>query len=404
MTTDTSTRFLSRRVRDATASRPDTLTGPRTTMLNLGQGTPDLPTLPHIIERVAAALRDEPRIQYTEYAGIPPLREAIAGKLRDDNGLDYDPATEIMVTNGAQEAVWIAMQLLTDPGDEFLIGDPHYVVYDEVAALLGGTVVPIPSVVATGFQYDLDAMEAAITPRTKAIVLVSPDNPTGAVQGPEIVRRLAEIARRHDLFVISDELYERFVFDGASHLSFATLPGMRERTITIGGFSKTFAMTGWRVGYLAYPAAFGPAVTLAKHSISISVAVASQVAALAALTGPPDGLAGMFAEWTERRGFFYGWLERHCIPVVRTPGAYYAMVDVRASGLSGREFSAALAEREGVRVSPGGSFGPAGEGFVRVSFMTPRPDLDSALDRFHRFWVSITSPSDRALPQAREQA
>lgn len=391
------TRFLSERVVATLGRRAEPLSSPLTSLVNLGQGTPDLPTLPHIVERVSQALRDEPRVQYTAYDGIPPLREAIADKLRRDNGLDYDPASEIMVTTGAQEAVWIAMQLLTDPGSEFLVGDPHYSVYDEVAGLLGGRVVAIPSIAARGFQYDLDAMESAITERTQAILLVSPDNPTGAVQEPATVRRVAAIADRHDLFVISDELYERFVFDGAVHTSFAALPGMRERTITIGGFSKAYAMTGWRVGYLAYPAAFRPAAMLAKHSLSICTPVPSQVAALAALAGPPAGLAAMFAEWSGRRVFFYDRLAALGIPVIRTPGAYYAMVDVRTSGLSGAEFSRRFAEAEGVRVSPGGAFGPAGEHLVRISYMTPRPALDDALDRLGRFWAAATT-SQRKEP------
>jgi aminotransferase len=389
MSDPTTSRFLSDRVSATLGHRAEALTSPITPLVNLGQGTPDLPTPPHIIEAVHQALLDQPRVQYTDYAGIPMLREAIAGKLRRDNGLDYDPDQEIMVTNGSQEAVWIAMQLITDPGDEFLIGDPHYSVYDEVVGLLGGTVVPIPSIVNRGFQYDLDAMEAAITPRTKAVLLVSPDNPTGAVQDPVTVGRVAEIAERHDLFVISDELYERFVFDGAVHTSFATLPGMRERTITIGGFSKTYAMTGWRVGYLAFPAGFRAAALLAKHSISICTPVPSQVAAHAALTGPPEALGDMFAEWTARRTYFYGRMAELGIPVVRTPGAYYAMVDVRATGCTDGEFSHRFAEAEGVRASPGSAFGPAGRHFVRISFMTPRPALDDALDRLGRFWTTL---------------
>jgi len=386
------TRFLSERVTATLGRRAEPITSPMTPLLNLGQGTPDLPTPPHIIEAVHDALLDQPRVQYTDYAGIPMLREAIAEKLRRDNGLDYDPDREIMVTIGSQEAVWIAMQLLTDPGDEFLIGDPHYIVYDEVVELLGGKVVAVPSIVECGFQYDLDAMEAAITPRTKAILLVSPDNPTGAVQEPEIVARIAEIAERHDLFVISDELYERFLFDGAVHTSFATIPGMRARTITIGGFSKAYAMTGWRVGYLAFPAELRAGALLAKHSISICTPVPSQVAAHAALTGPPEALAGMFAEWTARRTFFFDRLAELGIPVVRTPGAYYAMADIRSAGLTSAQFSRRFAEAEGVRVSPGSSFGPAGEGFVRVTYMTPRPVLDDALDRLGRFWTRVSTP------------
>lgn len=384
--------FLSKSSRTLLAERGEMRSSADTPLINLGQGTPDLPTAPHIIAAVRRHLDEHPWVPYSPYDGLPALRQAIAAKLKRDNGLDYDPDAEIMVTNGSQEAVWIAMQLLADPGDEFLIGDPHYTVYDDVAGLLGGKMTPVPSIVGQGFQYDLEAMELAITPRTKAIVLVSPDNPTGAVQTPATVQGIAAMAARHNLAVISDELYERFLFDGAIHTSIATLPEMRARTLTIGGCSKAYAMTGWRVGYLAYPAAFRAAALRAKHSLSICTAVPSQIAAQAALAGPPAMLAGMLAEWADRRTFLFARLSELGIPIVRTPGAYYALVDIRASGLSSPAFARRLAAAEGVRVSPGSAFGAAGEGFVRVSFMTPRPALDQALTRLGRF-LSTVSPT-----------
>ncbi len=391
--TATEPRFLSGRMRDLLVARGEArASSPLTPLINLGQGTPDLPTPPHVLEAVRASFAD-PYIQYTAYDGIPPLRAAISAKLGRDNGLDFDPDSEIMVTNGAQEAVFIAMQATIGPGDELLIGDPHYTVYDEIAGLLGATVVPVPSLPGEAFAYDMDAMAAAITPRTKAIVLVSPDNPTGAVQGTKTLARVAALATEHDLLVISDELYERFVFDGARHVSFATLPGMRPRTITIGGLSKSYAMTGWRAGYLAYPAAYRAAMILIKHSISISTAVPVQVAALAALTGPPESLVERMAVWEERRTFLYERLGELALPVVRTPGAFYAMIDISGTGLTSAEFSAEFSARfaveEGVRVTPGAAFGPAGDTYVRVSYMTPRPDLDAALDRLGRFWSRL---------------
>ena len=188
--------FLSNRLRDILAARGEArASSPHTPQINLGQGTPDLPTPPHVLEAVTASFAN-PYIQYTAYDGIPELRAAIAAKLSRDNGLDYDPDAEIMATNGAQEAVFIALQAVLDPGDELLIGDPHYTVYDEICGLLGAKVVPVRSLPAQGFAYDLDAMAAAITPRTKAIALVSPDNPTGAVQTPETIARIAELATR----------------------------------------------------------------------------------------------------------------------------------------------------------------------------------------------------------------
>lgn len=355
----------------------------------LGQGTPDLPTPAYILDAVDSALRRNPRVQYTDYSGMPELRQAIAQKLQRDNDLTYDPQTEIMVTNGAQEAIWIALQMITNPGDEFLIGDPHYTVYDEMVSLLGGRVIPVHSKPDSGFQYDLEAMESAISPNTKAIILVSPDNPTGAVQSHHVVMGVAAIAERYHLFVIADELYERFLFDDVRMTSFGSIPNQRDRCITIGGFSKGWAMTGWRVGYLAFPSVLRPAAMLIKHSTSICTAVPSQLAALAVLNAPASAIDEMMDEWSLRRTFMFDRLAELGIPVIRTPGAYYALVDVRETGLTDREFSAGLAAAENVRVSPGSAFGPSGAGFVRVSFMTPRPQLDEGLDRLGRYWTSL---------------
>lgn len=381
-------RFISSRLRGLIAGKGAIPSSPHTPLINLGQGTPDLPTPAHVLDAVRASFA-EPRIQYTPYDGIPELRAAIAEKLRRDNGLDYDPMAEIMVTNGAQEAVYIALHLLLDAGDEALIGDPHYTVYDEIARCLGARVLPVPSIADWGFQYDVDAMAAAVTDRTRAILLVSPDNPTGAVQPRSTLARVATLAEERDLVVVSDELYERFVFDGAQHVAFASLPGMHPRTITIGGFSKAYAMTGWRVGYLAFPAVFRPAALLVKHAISICTAAPVQAAAMAVLSGPRMPLDAMMAEWTERRAYFYDRLLGMGVAVHRTPGAYYALLDIRRSRVSSGGFATRLAQEEGVRVTPGSAFGPTGEGYVRVSFMTPRPQLDDALDRLERFWSRV---------------
>ena len=194
--------------------------------------------------------------------------------------------------------MFVALFSTLNPGDEVIAADPHYRVYDEVIAMCGATVSVVPTIEETGFQIDTDALEAAITPRTRAILVVSPDNPTGSVQNRQTAERIAAIAREHDLLVYSDELYERFIFDGAEHVSFAALPEMHERTITINGFSKAYAMTGWRVGYLGVPAALKPAMTTVKHATSICAAAPSQIAALAILEGPQEPLQQMMAEWT----------------------------------------------------------------------------------------------------------
>ncbi len=365
-------------------------TAPTRKILPLSQGTPDLPTPRHAIEAVEEYLRNG-RVYYTFHDGIPELREAIAVKLKRDNDLDYDPATEIIVTAGVQEAIFTTLMGVLNPGDELIVADPHYFVYDEIVGMIGAKVVAVPTDRERGFLLRPEAIEAAITPRTKAILIITPDNPTGAIQPRAVLEQVAEIATRHDLLVIADELYERFCFDGAEHFSIGSLPGMHERTITLNGFSKAYAMTGWRVGYLCAPAGMKPALTTIKHATSICAAAPSQVAALAVLTGPQEPLDEMMTEWTERRAYLYDRLAAASIPVQRTPGTYYVFVDIRPTGMTDAEFSRRLAEEEDVRVGPGGAYGPTGAGHVRCSFMLPIADLGEALDRFERFYGKYAS-------------
>jgi aminotransferase len=357
--------------------------------ISLSQGTPDLPTPRHAIDAVQDYLRDG-TVYYTFHDGMPELREAIARKLDRENGLHYDPESEIIVTAGAQEGMFVALFSTLNPGDEVIAADPHYRVYDEVIAMCGATVNIVPTIEETGFQIDTDALEAAITPRTRAILIVSPDNPTGSVQNRQTSERIAAIAREHDLLVYSDELYERFIFDGAEHVSLAALPEMHERTITINGFSKAYAMTGWRVGYLGVPAALKPAMTTIKHATSICAAAPSQIAALAILEGPQEPLQQMMAEWTERRSYLYDRLDAMGARPIRTPGAYYVFFDVSPSGMTATEFATAFAEAEQVRVGSGAVFGPGGAPYARASFMLPMPELKVALDRLERFWTQVT--------------
>lgn len=357
--------------------------------LQLSQGTPDLPTPRHAIDAVTEFLRSG-TVYYTFHDGMPELRAAIAQKLRRENGLDYDPETEIIVTAGAQEGMFVALFGTLNSGDEVIVADPRYRVYDEVIRLVGGEVVSVPAIRDTAFQLDPDGIEAAITPRTRAILIISPDHPSGSVQSRETLEAVGATAERHDLLIYSDELYERFVFDGVDHVSMAALPGMKERTITLNGFSKSYAMTGWRIGYLGVPAELKPALTEIKHDTSICAATPSQIAALAILNGPQEPLDAMMAEWSRRRDYLYARLEGMGIPTLRTPGAYFVLFDITPSGLSSAEFAQRLAAEEGVRVSPGTSFGPSGEGLARASFMTADPELTEGLDRLERFWKRMT--------------
>lgn len=358
--------------------------------ISLSNGTPDLPTPRHAIEAVEEYLRTG-TVYYTFHDGMPELREAIARKLQRDNGLTYDPETEIIVSAGAQEGMFVALMSTLNPGDEVIVADPHYRVYDEVISLCGATVKLTPTDPATGFQMDIAAVRAAITDKTRAILVVSPDNPTGSVQNRQTIEAICEIAREHDLLVYSDELYERFIFDGAEHVSVANQPGMHDRTITINGFSKAYAMTGWRVGFICVPAGMKAAITTIKHATSICAAAPSQIAALAILDGPQEPLEQMMTEWTERRTYLYDRLDAMGANPVRTPGAYYVFFDVSPTGMNSVEFSKAFADAEGVRIGPGSMFGPGGTNYGRASFMLPMPELKEALDRLERFWKSKTA-------------
>jgi aminotransferase len=324
-------------------------------------------------------------VQYTAYEGIAPLREAIAQKLSDENGLDYNP-DEIIVTHGAQEAICVLCGALLNPGDEVILTNPYYSAYRNIISLYGGQPVPVLVRPDMNWSWDLEALEAAITQRTKLIIVVSPDNPTGAVASRATLEGIARIAVQHNLLVVSDEIYEKYIYDGAHHHSFARLPGMKERTITVNGFSKSFGMTGWRVGYLAVPDWLKQVANEVRHMHSISTALPSQLAALAALKGPKEPWQERLQTYADRRKYLLARLEAMKLPFVRTQGSYYVMADIRASGMDSISFSAALIEAHGVRVGPGVVFGSGAEGFVRLSLMCPRPQMDVALDRLAEFW------------------
>ena len=360
--------------------------------IQLSQGTPDLPTPRHAIDAVEEFLRSG-TVYYTFHDGMPELRAAISRKLKRENQLVYDPESEIIVTAGAQEAMFVALFGTLNPGDEVIVADPRYRVYDEVIAMIGGVVVSVPVDIQSGFSMRPDAIEAAITDRTKAILVISPDHPSGAAQSRDVLAAIGEVAKRHDLLIYSDELYERFMFDGVQHVSTASIPGLKDRTLTLNGFSKAYSMTGWRVGYLCVPAGMKPALTAIKHATSICAAAPSQIAALAVLEGPQQPLVDMMNEWGRRRAYIYERLAQIGIQTLRTPGAYFVLFDITPSGLSSAEFAKRLAAEEGVRVSPGTSFGPSGEGLARASFMTPMHELEEGFVRLERFWRRLTSDS-----------
>ncbi|MGY2894889.1 pyridoxal phosphate-dependent aminotransferase [Deinococcus sp. UYEF24] len=356
-------------------------------VINLGSGTPDLPTPPHVVEYVHSRLKGG-EVYYTPYQGIQELREAVSGKLLAENGL-HVPPEQIVVTNGAQESIQVVCASLINPGDEVIMTDPGYSAYKSIVRFYGGVVRELPLRPDQAWRWDLEQLEALITPRTKLLIAVTPDNPTGAMLGTETLEGLRRLALEHDLLIVSDELYEHFSY-GAVHASLAGLPGMQGRVITVNGFSKSFGMTGWRVGYLALPAWMVQVATEAKHMLSICTALPSQYAALSALSGPQEPWAAQRAEYARRREVLISRLGEMKLPVLFSQGSYYLMADVRASGLSSMDFSAELIEEHAVRVGPGVVFGSQAEGLVRLSLMTPEPQMSLALDRLQTFWQQRT--------------
>ena len=349
-------------------------------VIDLGGGDPDFPTPAHIVAAAADAM-EAGDTHYVASPGIPELRRAIAEKLRVDNRLEYDPG-EIVVTPGGKAAIYAAIMALVDEGDEVLILDPGWVSYAPEVTLAAGKPVRVPLSAEDDFAINAERLASHATPRTRALILCTPNNPTGRVATAAELAAVAALARERDLLVLSDEIYEKLVYDGAVHTSIASLPGMRERTVTLNGFSKAYAMTGWRLGYLAAPTPIVKQV-LKVHSHSVTCATSfGQRGAVAALAGPQDFIGRMVAAYDRRRHLVCDRL--NAIPGVYCPlpqGAFYAFPDIRGTGLSSTACAELLIERARVAVTPGNAFGDAGEGHIRLSFATSDALLTSAVQR-----------------------
>lgn len=353
-------------------------------LINMGSGTPDFLPPQFVMDAMQEAIGSG-RIQYTTWTGIPELRAAIAAKLRDENNLEYDPDSEIIVTSGAQEALMVTLMTLLDTGDNALTPSPHYDEYSRDARILGGELIPVPTSPESNFTVNVADLEAAITPQTKALVIVTPNNPTGTVLPESTLRDIAELAQRRDLMVISDEIYEYYVFDGHRHVSMASLPGMRERTITINSFSKSFGMTGLRLGYIAAPAAVIEAMLPFHHAMMICANVVTQYGGLAVLSQPRDWFREQLAEYDRRRKLWLAALDEINLPYSEPQGAYYVFIDIRPTGLSSAEFVARAREEARLVFQPGTIGGGAGEGFIRGALTTGSPKFEEGLERFKQF-------------------
>ncbi len=350
-------------------------------VITLGRGEPDIPTPPHIVQAAKRAL-DEGHTTYTNPAGLPALRDAIAEKFHKENGLEYDPSTEIIVTTGAQEGIAVVMQTLLDRDDEVLIAIPYYTAYEANIVLAGGVPVGVLTHEEEDFEIKAKAIEGQITDRTKLLAIVSPNNPTAAVLHRETLEEIADLAKRRDLVVLSDELYEKVVYDDFETVSIASLPEMRNRTIVINGFSKAYSMTGFRVGYMAGPQDYMRAALEPRHSLTISSPTPFQHAALAALTGPQDHLIEMMAEYTVRRNMMAKVFDDIGVSYSLPKGAFYFWANIKGAGIDSFTFCKRGVTDHGILFFPGSMYGEAGEGYIRISFLAPRPQLEEALERF----------------------
>lgn len=348
-------------------------------LIKLGRGDPDLDTPSVIIEAAVDALRNG-YTHYTHWAGLAELREAIAEKLKRDNGLHYDPSSEIVVTTGGQEGMNVIFQGLLNEGDEVLIADPYYTAYKNVINLAGGVLRTIPTEGKDDFALQPEQLEVAITDKTKALVVVSPNNPTGGVIPPKTMERIAAVAIKHDLVVISDEIYEQIVYDDVKHVSIGTFPGMKERTVILNGFSKAYSMTGWRIGYFAAPSDFVDLIQMVKYNLTISVNHATQAAALAALS--PEGQASIGktrAIYSERRRVLMDALDEMGLEYSYPGGAMYVFANIGPTKKTSFEFCRDLLLDAGVQIFPGTTYGT--EGYVRISILAPTEQLKVAAQR-----------------------
>jgi aminotransferase len=352
-------------------------------VIALGRGDPDLPTPAHIIDAAKRAIETVGGSS-SPTSGLLQLREAIAEKLRVENGIHVSGTEGVVVTTGGQEAVYLAVQALLSPGDEILVPDPRYTSYDVSIEMAGARLVLVPTNRADGFQIHADDLERLITPHTRAILLISPGNPTAGVLTQQHLEQIRDVAVKHDLVVIADEIYEKLIYEGARHLSIAALPGMGDRTLTVNGFSKTYCMTGWRLGYLAGPAKLMKTVHHLKRTLSGAPPIISQYAGLAALQGPNGFLAEYVDIYSQRRRIVLAALDDLGFAYGRPMGAFYVFVDASSIGRSAYDLSRNLLLDGKVLIFPGTAFGPNWNDYFRMSWLQPIGELEEALSRMKR--------------------
>jgi aminotransferase len=361
----------------------------RDDIISLGVGEPDFVT-PWRVREAAILSLERGETSYTSNLGLLSLRNEISKYVGDFFGLEYEGASEVLITVGVSEALDLALRALLNPGDEVIYHEPCYVSYSPSIAMAYGVPIPVSTSKEDGFSLKPKALEAAITDKTKVVMLNFPTNPTGAVATQEDLEGIAKLCVEHDLVVLTDEIYSELRYDGKKHVSIATLPGMQERTILLHGFSKAFAMTGFRLGYACAPQPFIEAMMKIHQYGILCAPITSQVAAMEALKGGEDLYAPMKEEYQERRDFLVHQLNGMGIDCHSPGGAFYVFPDISKFGLTSQEFAIRFLESEQVAAVPGTAFGECGEGFLRCCYATGMDDLKEAMFRLKRFIATLS--------------
>jgi aminotransferase len=353
-------------------------------VISLGVGEPDFDT-PWSIREAAIYSLERGRTHYTSNLGLPELRNAIARYVEREFGVSYDPRTEVIVTVGVSEAIDLALRALINPGDEVLFHEPCYVSYSPSVTMAHGRAVAIPTRAADDFRLTAAALEEKITDRSKVLMLNFPCNPTGATQSRGELEQIARLCIKHDLLVLTDEIYSELTYDGAGHVSISALPGMRDRCIFLHGFSKAFAMTGFRIGYACAPAVLTDAMMKVHQYAILCANTMAQDAALEALKSGAKAVEPMRREYRRRRDYIVRAFNDLGLPCFLPQGAFYIFPEIARTGLTSRDFSLRLLETKKVACVPGAAFGPSGEGFVRCCYATSLAQIKVAVERIAEF-------------------
>ncbi|WP_444684101.1 aminotransferase [Alkalicoccus luteus] len=352
-------------------------------IISLGVGEPDF-TTPWNVREASIHSLESGRTSYTANAGLIELREAISDYMLERFDVHYRPDDEVIVTVGASEGIDIALRSVVDPGDDVLIVEPCFVSYAPLVSMAGGQPIPVPTFMKDDFQVTLETLEEKVTPKTKALMISFPNNPTGGVMGREDLEKLRSFIIEHDLVVLSDEIYAELSYD-QEHVSTAAIEGLKERTILISGFSKSFAMTGWRVGYVCAPAVYAAAMLKIHQYAMMCASTMAQYAALEALTNGRQEMEEMITSYRQRRNFFVKSLREAGLSCHTPGGAFYAFPSITASGLTSEQFAEQLLLEQHVAVVPGHVFGEGGEGHIRCSYAASMAQLEEAVDRIAVF-------------------